>query len=51
MRSSFNRTSILIKRRKRDFSGGPGVKNPLCNADEVGSVPDPELRSHLLRSN
>ena len=39
------------KKRKRDFPGGPGVKNPLCNADEVGSIPGPELRSHVRRSS
>ena len=25
---------------RRDFPGGPVVKNPLCNARDVGSIPD-----------
>ena len=30
-----------------DFPGGPAVKNPPCNAGDVGSI----LRSHMPQSN
>ena len=34
-----------------DFPGGPVVKNPSCNAVDVGSNPVGDLRSHMLRGN
>jgi len=37
---------------RRDFPGGPVVKNPLCNARDMGSIPDrgtriPHAMEHL----
>ena len=29
----------LLNRGKRDFPGGPVVKNPPCDAGDVGSIP------------
>ena len=29
-----------MKYKWRDFSGGPVVKNPPCNAGDLGSIPD-----------
>ena len=29
----------LLKRKIRDFPGGPVVKNPPCNAGDTGSIP------------
>ena len=29
----------LKEKRKRDFAGGPGVKNPPCDTRDMGSVP------------
>ena len=29
----------IFKNHLRDFPGGPVVKNPPCNAGEVGSIP------------
>ena len=34
----------------RDFPGGPVVKNPPPNAEDVGLSPDGELKSHMLWS-
>ena len=33
-----------------DFSGGPVVKNPPANAEDMGSVPGLE-RFHILQGN
>ena len=35
---------IENKRSCRDFLGGPMVKNPPCNAEEVGSIPGQRTR-------
>ena len=35
---------IESKRICRDFPGGPTVKNPPCNAGEVGSIPGQRTR-------
>ena len=36
---------------QQDFPSGPVVKNPPCNAGEVGSVLVRELGSHMSRGN
>ena len=36
---------------QQDFPSGPVVKNPPCNAGDVGSVLVRELRSHMSRGN
>ena len=33
-----------------DCPGGPVVKNPPCSAGDAGSIPDLELRFHVLRA-
>jgi len=38
------------KERKRDFLGGPVVKNLPANAADTGSIPGLE-RSHMLQRN
>ena len=43
-------TFYQIKRRNRDFPGGPVVKNLPCNARDTGSIPGPG-RSLMLLSN
>ena len=43
-------TFYQIKRRNRDFPGGPVVKNLPCNARDTGSIPGPG-RSHMPRGN
>ena len=40
---------VLLRGRKRDFSGGPVVKNRPCNAGDVGLIPgrEPKIPSAL----
>ena len=40
-----------IKMPKRDFPGGPVVKNLPSNAGDTGSISGWELRSHMPQSN
>ena len=46
-----NYTSIKLflkkKKRVRDFLGGPVLKNPPCNVEDVGSILGQELSSHM----
>ena len=35
----------------RDFPGAPVVKNPPPKAEDMGLIPDEELKSHMLWSN
>ena len=35
MAGNHDDSSLLV----RDFPGGPVVKNPLCNAEDVGLIP------------
>ena len=37
-------TCVLLKGRKRDFPGGPVVKNRPCNAGDVGLIPGRESK-------
>ena len=39
------------KKKTQQFPGGSVVKNLLCNAQDMGSVPAGELRSHMPQSN
>ena len=41
----------LSRESSRDFPGGPVVKNPPCDAEDTGSAPGRELRSHMPQSN
>ena len=41
----------LRKEAARDFPGGPVVKNQPSNAEDTGSIPGQELRSHMPWSN
>ena len=34
----------LLKGEIGDFPGGPGVKNPLCNAGGMGLIPGQETK-------
>ena len=40
-----------VKKKNRDFPGGPVVKNPSSIAGDSGLIPVTGLRSHMLRSN
>ena len=44
---TFKKTNLL------DFAGGAVVKNPPCNAEDVGCIPSLRslTRSHMLQSN
>ena len=35
----YNGMLFNLKKERRDFPGGPVVKNPPCNAGDVGSIP------------
>ena len=41
---------LCIQQITRGFLGGSVVKNPLANAGDMGSIPDPG-RSHMLRNS
>ena len=41
---------ILTLKKPWDFPGGPEVKNPPCNAGDMGLIPGPG-KSHILQSN
>ena len=38
---------FIFKKHLLDFPGGPGVKNPLAKAEDMGSIPGPG-RFHVL---
>ena len=40
-----------IRSLKWDFPGGPVVKNPPCNAKDIGSIPDQgtQIPTHVLQ--
>ena len=42
---------VIYLKPSQDFLGGPAVKNPLYNAEDVGSIVVEELRSHILGGN
>ena len=43
---------ILLKLNElRDFPGGPVVKNLLCNAEDIGSIPGQGTKIHMPQSN
>ena len=47
------RTIELINHKTRDFPGGPGVKNPPCNADSIpgqGTKISPTMEQLSLRA-
>ena len=41
---------ILTLKKPWDFPGGPEVKNPPCNAGDMGLIPGPG-RFHMMQSN
>ena len=41
---------IVTLQKPWDFPGGPEVKNPPCNAGDMGLIPGAG-RSHILQSN
>ena len=40
-----------LLRRRRDFPGGPVVKNLPYKAGDVGLIPGPGTRSHMWQNN
>ena len=43
---------ILLKLNElRDFPGVPVVKNLLCNAEDIGSIPGQGTKIHMPQSN
>ena len=48
--SACTKVATVEMKKRRDFSGGPMVKNPPANARDKGSIPGPG-RSHMPWSN